>query len=526
MNAVTRAEPLAAALERLVGAPHVHAGERERRFYSHDIARPGALAALAVAPGTVEELAGVVAASTAAGLAVYPRGGGTSYTGGFLPENEASVVIDTRRLDRVVDVNVRDMHVTVESGVTWNALRLALQPHGVRTPFWGPLSGAVATVGGSLSQNAILWGSARHGASAETVIGLDVVLADGSVLRTGAGAARSGTPFFRNFGPDLTGPFLGDCGALGVKARATLKLQKMPAATGAVSFGFDTHVAASGAMADFAREGLATECFGMDPELQRQRLKRAKVSQGLKAIGNLVAGPAGLAKGLKDAAKIAVAGRGFLDDVAYSVHVGTEGRSARMVDATLDELRAIARTHGGRELPNSVPALMRGSPFVPMSSAIGPDGERWMPVHALVPHSDAADAWAAVQALFAGHAAAFEKHGITVGVLTAVIGASTFVLEPVFYWPAPRTPWYETVLDADTLAKFKDFPPNPEGEALAFEVRRQLIDLFSARGAAHLQVGRSYRYRDGVVPATWDALAGLKRAVDPRNLMNPGSLGL
>jgi hypothetical protein len=333
-------------------------------------------------------------------------------------------------------------------------------------------------------------------------------------------------PFFRHYGPDLAGPFLGDCGALGVKARATLKLARRPAATGAASFGFETHAAAVETMGEIAREGLATECFGMDPELQRQRLKRAKLSQGLKAIGGLLTGAGGLAQGLKDAAKVAAAGRGFLDDVPYSVHVGTEGRSERLVAAQLDDLRAIARTHGGAELPNSIPALMRGSPFVPMSSAIGPDGERWLPTHGLVPLDDAAAAWTAVQELFARHARAFERHGITVGVLTAIVGATAFVLEPVFYWPAPRTVWYERTLDAATLARFADFPPNPEGEALVFDVRRQLIDLLTQRGAAHLQVGRSYRLCDGTDPVAWQALAGLKRVLDPRGLMNPGCLGL
>jgi hypothetical protein len=246
----------------------------------------------------------------------------------------------------------------------------------------------------------------------------------------------------------------------------------------------------------------------------------------MKAIGNLVAGASGLAQGLKDAAKVAIAGRGFLDDVPYSVHVGTEGRSAALVAATLDELRKLVRTHGGRELPNSIPALMRGSPFVPMSSAIGPAGERWMPVHALVPLSDAPEAWSAVQQLFAAHAGAFARHGITVGVLTAIVGPTTFVLEPVFYWPAPRTEWYRRMLDASKLAGYADFPPNPEGEALVFAVRAALIELFAQRGAAHLQVGRSYRYREGVTPAAWAMLAALKRELDPRNLMNPGCLGL
>jgi D-lactate dehydrogenase (cytochrome) len=161
--------------------------DADRRFFSQDIAGPRAhVAACVIQPESVEQLAAAVSAATAAGFAVVPRGGGSSYTGGYVPPHDRCVLVDTRGLARVIEINTTDMYVTVEAGCTWQSLLAALGPHDVRTPYWGPLSGATATVGGSLSQNAILWGSARYGVSAETVLGLDVVLADGSLLGTGA----------------------------------------------------------------------------------------------------------------------------------------------------------------------------------------------------------------------------------------------------------------------------------------------------------------------------------------------------
>jgi D-lactate dehydrogenase (cytochrome) len=239
---------LARRLREVLGPEDVLDAAQERRYFAYDIAGAGTVPALVAVPRSVDSLAGAVGAITAAGHAVLPRGGGSSYSSGYVGDREAAVVVDTRRLDRVVDVDARNMHVTVEAGCTWARLLDALEPHGVRTPFWGPFSGAVATIGGSLSQNAILWGSARHGTSADSVIGLDVVLADGSILTTGAGSGagavagtqRRGVPFLRNYGPDLCGPVLGDCGALGVKARATLKLIRTPAAFATASFGFET----------------------------------------------------------------------------------------------------------------------------------------------------------------------------------------------------------------------------------------------------------------------------------------------
>ena len=518
---------LAAQLGRILGAERVLTADADRRFFSQDIAGPRAHVAACVAqPRSVEELAATVAAAAGAGYAVVPRGGGTSYTGGYIPPSNACVLIDTRGLARVTEVNASDMYVTVEAGCTWQALLAALEPHGVRTPFWGPLSGATATVGGSLSQNSILWGSARYGVSAESVLALDVVLADGTILRTGASAVATARPFFRYYGPDLTGIFLGDAGAFGIKARITLRLIRHPAWVDTASFGFATHEQMAGAMTQIAREGLVSECFAMDPVLAAQRLKRAGLAQDLKAVKGVITSARGLASGLKEAAKVALAGRGFLDEAPYSMHVGSEGRTQASVAEALAEVRCIVTAHGGNEVENTVPKVLRGMPFVPMSSAIGPAGERWLPVHALVPLSDAAPAWFAVRELFDSRRADLERLGVQIGVLTAIVGSNAFVLEPVFYWPAPRTLYYERVLDEATRAKFDDFPPNPAAEALVFELRGRLTQLFLERGAAHLQIGRTYRYREGLRPEALRLLDAIKRAVDPRGVVNPGSLGL
>jgi FAD/FMN-containing dehydrogenase len=131
-----------------------------------------------------------------------------------------------------------------------------------------------------------------------------------------------------------------------------------------------------------------------------------------------------------------------------------------------------------------------------------------------------------VRALLDARRADLERLGIQVGVLTAIVGTNAFVLEPVFYWPAPRTAYYERVLDESTLRRFAQFAPNPEGEALVFETRHQLVELFLERGAALLQIGRTYRYREGLRPPAWRLLEAIKATVDPRGLLNPGVLEL
>ena len=92
----------------------------------------------------------------------------------------------------------------------------ALKPLGLRLPFFGTFSGRGATVGGGLSNGALFLGTARYGTSAEIVLGMQVVLADGSILHTGQTAISTAKrPFTRTFGPDTTGLFTHDAGALG-----------------------------------------------------------------------------------------------------------------------------------------------------------------------------------------------------------------------------------------------------------------------------------------------------------------------
>ncbi len=100
--------------ETIVGAENVITDQAEREFYSQDIYKRGELVSLVIRPGTVDELSAGVAAATQAGLTVAPRGGGMSYTSGYIQDVPGSVMVDMGRLNRVLEVNTEDMYVTVE----------------------------------------------------------------------------------------------------------------------------------------------------------------------------------------------------------------------------------------------------------------------------------------------------------------------------------------------------------------------------------------------------------------------------
>lgn len=498
----------------------------DRRFFAQDVFSSELKAGAVVAPASIAELAAVVRTVTAAGHAVVTRGGGMSYTGGYVPQEKGTVMIDMARLNRVIELNREDMFVTVEAGISWKELFDALQGSGLKTPYWGTLSGLHATVGGGMSQNSIFWGSGQHGTAADSVVSMDVVLASGEILSTGAAAQRHARPFSRHFGPDLTGLFTGDCGALGVKATVTLRL--VPEMTGRAfgSYAFDDYAPMVRAMSEISRRGLASECFGFDPYLQKQRMRRESLAKDASQFMGMLKASGGIGKAVKEGVKVAAAGRRFMDDVQWSFNILASERDERMALDVVKEAAGIVRENGGRELPNTIPKMLSAHPFGNVNNMLGPEGERWVPVHGLVAHSDAVAMIEKIEALFAAHAEAMQTNEVHHGYLLATVANNCFVVEPVFFWPDELFDMHRHFVEDAHLDRLKEHPPNPEARALVTQLKDELADLFRDSGAVHLQVAKAYHYADGLKPEALGLVRSLKAIVDPEGRMNPGALGL
>ncbi len=490
-------------------------------LFSHDVLSRGGAPLAVFRPASVEELAAGIGAATSSGIAIVPRGGGMSYTGGYLYSGGPFILVDTGALDRIIAVNEADLTAVVEVGCTWNALNQTLAAKGLRALTWGTLSGIRATVGGGMSQNGVFWG-ARGGTVVDGAISFDVVLADGRIVSTGS-------EFFRPYGPDLTGLFAADCGAFGVKARVRIKLVKAARAHAYGSFSFATHDALLGAMSTIARSELASESFAFDPFLQAQRMKRDSLASDAKQLGNMMKAEAqsgGVFKALKAGAKVALAGRSFLKDVPFSLHCIADGRHQSAVNADMAEITQIVRDNGGSVVENAIPKILRANPFPPPNSMLGPEGERWVPVHGFLPHSKLIAAWDELQALWAQHEAEMTRLQVETGALIAATGRHSCLIEPVFYWPGQQNPLHQHAIEADHLARLPRLARNAEADALVDHLRGEVIAIFRRLGAIHLQIARTYPLKDSHDPAAWEMLRALKNAVDPHGLMNPGSLGL
>lgn len=503
-------------------AVDVFTDEQERRYYAQDVADAGVLPQAVLRPRTVDALATAVGLATKAGLAVFPRGGGMSYTRAYLPDRQASLIIDLSALDQVVEIAPDDLYVVVEAGCTWAQLDDALKPYGLRTPFWGPFSGWTATVGGSMSQGTATFGTARVGTSGDNVLAFDVVAADGRLVRTGVGGQPGFAPFMRQYGPDLTGIFANDSGRLGIKVRVTLPLEPRPGVVGGVSWLFADFPALSAGMQAVARAGLASEAFAMDPAVTQQFAgASAGFVQDLASLRAIGRAQGHWLHGLLRMAQVAMAGRRFLGRQGYHFHVVAEADDAVMLRRKLAQVRAICDDAGAVEMPATVPQMVRAVPFSPLP-VLSPTGGRMLPLHGIVPWSRAQALDRAMMALVEKHAHACAAAQLTIGTSFFAIARSGLLYEPVLYWPDERMLSHERRMTVE----LPRHPANPAAAALVKRIAAEMVEVFYQAGATHLQIGRVYpwaRQRDGGAMAL---LQAIKHELDPCDLINPGALGL
>ncbi len=522
MATLRNAPSLLDALAAAVGADHLLTDKADRRFHGTDVFNAREIPVAVAQPGNVGELQAVVAACAAAGAPITVRGGGASYTDGYLHSRPGGVTIDTSRL-KAITIDEHNAVVTVEAGVTWAELYEELKARGLRTPFWGPFSGLAATIGGSMSQNSVSHG---QGVSAESLLNIDVITGSGELLSTGSAGSEHGAPFFRHFGPDLAGLFTGDCGALGVKARITLKLIKRRDAFEAASFSFASFDAMHEAMRLIAIEAIDDENFGLDATLQQGQIGRQDgVAAKAEIARNVMKSATSFGSGVRSLARMAVAGDRELKAATYAVHYLTDGVDQAEARAKIAAIERIGAAHG-EEIANTVPTVVRGMPFAPLTNTLGPKGERWVPMHTLLPHDRVKSFHRALMAYWAENQSMMDAHGIFTGAMFMAVGASAFIYEPTFYWPDARTIFHDRMVPVDHLASLPAYAASSAARAEIDRMKHDVIDLMHAHGGAHLQIGKVYPLLEGRNPASVALLRAIKAALDPQDILNPGALGL
>ncbi|MGI6604118.1 MAG: FAD-binding oxidoreductase [bacterium] len=191
---------------------------------------------------------------------VIARGAASSMCGAPNPVEEGTVMLDLTKLQGI-EVNEDSMTVTVETGVTWGQLNAYLAEKGWEIGLEGPWSAPSATIGGTLAVHAICMGAARYGTLGTQVVGLEVVLPDGTLLRTGSAANPNNHMVTRDCnGADLTGLFLGSHGTLGIITKAALKIYPLSTGLGYGAYSFATIEDTIEATYGLAKHGLVYDC--------------------------------------------------------------------------------------------------------------------------------------------------------------------------------------------------------------------------------------------------------------------------
>jgi glycolate oxidase len=202
-----------------------------------------------VFPGSAAEISQILKLANRHRCPVTPRGAGTGRSGGAVPI-AGGVVLVLTRLNRILEINRRDLVAVVEPGVILGKLKTAVKAQGLYYPP-DPASADFCTIGGNVAECAGGAVAVQYGVTRDYVLGLQVVLPTGEVIEAGTRTMKGVV------GYDLTRLFLGSEGTLGVITRIILKLVSKPAARQTLAAGFGTLAAAAAAVTQILTSGLA-----------------------------------------------------------------------------------------------------------------------------------------------------------------------------------------------------------------------------------------------------------------------------
>jgi len=229
------------AYRRLVntlGPERVARSEFERMVYSHDFASLPKIALLqwrlypdfVALPQTTEEVSALVKLSDESLLQITPRGGGTGWCGGSVP-NRGGVLVDMRKMNHVLALDPEARTVTVEAGATWKQVADFVESKGFALPTL-PLNAIGSTIGGAINSGSTGFGGLRGGSLRDAIANLEVVLPDATLLKTASDADSGGQL------ANLTPLFLGAEGTLGIVTKAVLRIAPKPEVSKPLAYSF------------------------------------------------------------------------------------------------------------------------------------------------------------------------------------------------------------------------------------------------------------------------------------------------
>ncbi len=327
----------------VMGSENVSAEDFERLCYSRDAGSlPPKMPAFIAVPREKNQIIDLFHLANRKNVPLVLRGAGSSMCGAPIPLESASIMVDLTRIRGVLAVSEESMSVLVEAGITWTELIKYLEERGWALGLEGPWSAPSATVGGSIAVAAICMGAARYGGLGSQILGMEVILPGGKIVKTGSGANPANPMIARDCnGIDLAGLFIGSHGTLGAITEVALRIYTLDEAEGYYAFSFPTLEAGIEGLHGLAKHRIPFDC-----------------RMFVHPIPEEIGGSAGLVYMLR-------------------------GRKAEV--AELGQLRRdIMRTAKGKEISNFGETYYEGR-FTTRAEAFGKAGPGWLEVAGFIP---------------------------------------------------------------------------------------------------------------------------------------------
>jgi alkyldihydroxyacetonephosphate synthase len=224
-------EMIRSELEEIVGADHLSVKESDKLVYSTDwswmpqmwLDRGQSLPVpdYILHPGSAEEIAEIMLVANKYGIPVVPWGGGSGTQGGALPIF-GGILLDTKRMDKIIEIDEKSLTVTAQAGIIGQQLEWALNEKGLTLPHY-PASANCATLGGYLAPRGTGTISTKYGKAEDLVMRMQIVLPTGEIIRTAHIPKHAA-------GPDWARLWLGAEGTFGIITEATMQVDYLPEA--------------------------------------------------------------------------------------------------------------------------------------------------------------------------------------------------------------------------------------------------------------------------------------------------------
>lgn len=296
----------------IVGTENVSADAEDlipytRDAYANLLRQQVPLPDFVVMPKTTEEVQGIVKLANEYKIPIYPRSYGAGIAGSALPYKRG-IVVDLKRMNKIIEVNDETMTATIEPGVTWDRLRMRVKEKKLDIiPIGGPYS--TSPIGNFQITNITPY-STKY--CMDRAVTLEAVLPNGEIIRTGSQCTQIGAeinPYFRYaYGPDITGLFRGALGNFGIITKMVIRLRPLAEIENNIIFGFDELQHSLDALRKIERLEITRYSqlsnrdvavrFVMHPEQYRLKSERLKISGTLPEF-TLIIGLGGNAKQIK-----------------------------------------------------------------------------------------------------------------------------------------------------------------------------------------------------------------------------------